>query len=167
MTEKCLPILQDGAQIINISSGAGTRQTTLLSEAARVELETAADATAIRSVIRRLAQEAAAKPVQKDETPIYALSKAGVNFYTRLVARSVPRLRVNACSPGFCRTEIAGPGAVYASREPKSAQLGADVVLKLLAGELGPECTDTFFKECSTPNTPLSEAHSAAEPWAS
>ena len=75
-------------------------------------------------------------------------------------------LLVNACSPGFCRTEIAGPDVVYTTRQPKDAALGADVVLKLLFGEIGADATDSFFKECSKPGTPLGEAHSAAEPWA-
>jgi len=79
------------------------------------------------------------------------------------VARETPRLRVNACSPGFCRTEIAGPGVVY-TREPKSAALGADVVVKLLFGDLGGE-TGTFYKECSKPGTSLDAARSAVEPW--
>ena len=39
---------------------------------------------------------------------------------------------MNACSPGFCRTEIAGPNADYSEREPKAPALGADVVVKLL-----------------------------------
>ena len=75
-----------------------------------------------------------------------------------------PGLLVNACSPGFCRTEIAGPDAVYTARQPKDAALGADVVLKLLFGELG-SGTGLFYKECSKPGTPLEAAHSAVEPW--
>ena len=44
------------------------------------------------------------------------------------------------------------------------AALGADVVLKLLFGELGLG-TGLFYKECSKPGTPLEAAHSAVEPW--
>ena len=99
------------------------------------------------------------------DTPIYALSKVGVNYYTQLVARSMLRVRAHACSPGFCRTEIAGPSADYSEREPKDAALGADVVLKLLRGELGARDSGCFYKEMSKPGTPLGEARSAQEAW--
>ena len=164
-TDAFLPLLRDGGQIINVSSGAGTRATGALSDATRAELE-AADAAALRTTITRLAHEAAANGAPPPgETPVYALSKVALNYYTRLVARHAPHLRVNACSPGFCRTDIAGADVTY-TREPKDARLGADVVLKLLFGEIGADATDSFFKECSKPGTPLGEAHSAAEPWA-
>ena len=72
---------------------------------------------------------------------------------------------MNACSPGFCRTEIAGPNADYSEREPKAPALGADVVVKLLKGQLGEAATGRFFKECSRPGTPLERARSAEEAW--
>ena len=66
------------------------------------------------------------------DIPVYGISKAAVNAYTKLAPRTYPALRVNACSPGFCRTDIAGPNADYSEREPKAPALGADVVVKLL-----------------------------------
>ena len=85
---------------------------------------------------------------------------------TRLIAREHPRLLVNACSPGFCRTDIAGADVDYSKgRPPKDARLGADVVLKLLFGEVGAGSTGGFYKECSKPGTPIDAANSAAEPW--
>ena len=75
------------------------------------------------------------------------------------------RFRANACSPGFCRTDIAGANADYSQREPKPAALGADVVLKLLSGEVGAGSTGAFFKEASKPRTPLEEARSVEEAW--
>ena len=96
-----------------------------------------------------------------------------LNYYTQLTARSAPRLRVSGCSPGFCRTDIAGVDADYSKREPKDPQLGASVVVKLLFDELGVKGalgeaeSGCFWKECSKPGTPLEEARSAPEPWAS
>ena len=55
--------------------------------------------------------------------------------------------------------------ADYSKREPKPAALGADVVLKLLAGEVGAGSTGAFFKEASKPGTPLEEARSVEEAW--
>ena len=162
VTDKFILLLCEGGRIINVSSGAGTRATALLSEASRAELD-CADTQTLRATFARLAHAAAAMPHPPGETPIYGLSKAALNYYTRLVARETAHLRVNACSPGFCRTEIAGQNISY-TRQPKDASLGADVVAKLLFGDLGTD-TGSFYKECSKPGTPLDKAHSAVEPW--
>ncbi|MDC0525385.1 SDR family NAD(P)-dependent oxidoreductase [bacterium] len=162
VTEAFVGLLRDGGQIVNVSSGAGTRATGALDAAALTELEAASSAASLRASITQLAQEVASKPHGAGESPLYGLSKCAVNFYTRLLARQCPRLRINACSPGFCRTEIAGPSVAY-TREPKDASLGASVVLKLLRGELGG--TGRFFKESSKPGTPLHAAQSVAEAW--
>ena len=165
VTEAFAPLIRDGGLIINVSSGAGTRATGKLSDASRAELERASDGLELRAAITRLAHEAAASQHAPGDTPIYALSKVGVNFYTRLVARSMMRFRCNACSPGFCRTEIAGPSADYSQRTPKEPALGADVVVKLLSGAVGAGMTGTFFKEASKPGTPLEKAQSVEEAW--
>ena len=162
VTEALLSQIADGGQLVTVSSGAGTRATGELDERARAELA-AADAPALRAAAYRLATEVAGRPCAVGATPVYGLSKAAVNYYTRLIARENPRLRANACSPGFCRTEIAGPGVAY-TREPKDAALGADVATKLLFGDLGSE-TGLFYKECSKPGASLAEARSAVEPW--
>ena len=165
VTEAFLPLVADGGQIINVSSGVATRATGKLSSADRAELEAAGDGAALRDAVSRLCHEAAALPHQPGDTPMYGLSKMWLNFYTQLLARRVARLRVNACSPGFCRTEIAGSDADYSKREPKSAALGATVVLKLISGSVGTGTTGRFFKECSKPGTPLEEARTSEEGW--
>ena len=158
------PLIRDGGLIVNISSGAGTFVTGQLDPSVRARLE-AMDAARLQEAIARLAAAAAASPThQPDDTPIYGVSKAGLNYYTQLEARKNPRLRVVACSPGFCRTAIAGADADYSRREPKEAALGADVVVKLLLGDLGRD-SGRFYKECSKPGTSLEAAHSKQEPW--
>lgn len=153
------------SQIINLSSGAGLRAARALSAIDRAALDGASDVASLRSTLAKLCVRAAAHPHGAGETPIYALSKAGVNSYTRLLARRV-RVRVNACSPGFCRTEIAGTAADYSTREPKTPALGATVAVRLLFGEIGGgAATGTFFKESSKPGTPVAEAQSSVEPW--
>ena len=107
---------------------------------------------------------------QRPTTQVIRLSmrsaRSAANFYTQLSACALgPRLRVNACSPGFSRTEIVGPAADYSRREPKSARLGGDVVLKLLCGAAGEGATGRLFKENSKPGTPLEEAQSVEQEW--
>ena len=62
------------------------------------------------------------------------------------------------CS-GFCNSPLAITPARRGAR-----CVGADVLLKLLFGELGLG-TGLFYKECSKPGTPLEAARSAVEPW--
>ena len=88
-TESFLPLLREGGRIINVSSGAGTRATASLGASDRAVLD-AANVHTLRATILQLAQAAAALPREPGDTPIYGLSKAGVNFYTRLVAREAP-----------------------------------------------------------------------------
>ena len=165
VTEAFTPLMRDGGLILNVSSGAGTRAAGKLNATVREELEQAADGLRLRQIIARVAREVAALPHPPGETPIYSLSKAAVNFYTVLVARSMMRVRAHACSPGFCRTEIAGSDADYSKRAPKSPDLGADVAIKLVTGHLGAGDTGRFYKECSKPGTPLGDARSQEESW--
>jgi len=161
------PLLEDGGQIINVSSGGGTRAAAQLSAARRAEISNA-DLPALRQALVAVAQEAADKAHgDSGSTPIYNISKAGVNFLTQKFARELgPRIRVNACSPGLCRTEIAGKGAgCPGGRVPKDPALGATVILKLALEKLGGGASGVFFKEVSPPGTPLEGAVSVAEPW--
>ena len=166
-TRAFAPLLENGGQIINVSSGGGTRAAAQLSAAKRAELDSA-DVPVLRQALVSLSLEAADKPHgESGSTPIYNISKAGVNFLTQKFARELgPRLRVNACSPGLCRTDIAGKGAgCPGGRIPKDPALGATVVAKLASGELGEGASGVFFKESSPPGTPLEGAVSVAEPW--
>lgn len=156
VTAAFAPLLGAGGRVINVSSGAGLRAAAALAPADReaLEADTVAD---IRAAAARLAYTA--------DIAVYGLSKAAVNAYTKLAARTYPALRVNACSPGFCRTEIAGPNADYSEREPKAPALGADVVVKLLFDDALSQATGKFFKECSKPGTAVEDAVSREEPW--
>ena len=160
VTTAFAPLLGARGRVINVSSGAGLRAAAALAPADRAALE-ADTVTDIKAAAARLAAAAAGGP----GTPVYGISKAAVNAYTKLAARTYPALRVNACSPGFCRTEIAGPNADYSAREPKAPALGADVVVKLLFDDALSQNTGKFFKECSAPGTAIENAVSREEPW--
>ena len=41
----------------------------------------------------------------------YSVSKAGLNALTRILARELPRLHVNAVCPGWVRTDMGGKHA--------------------------------------------------------
>merc|ERR1712136_217283 len=68
------------------------------------------------------------RPVSLSTFPdgAYGLSKACLNAYTMIVAREHPNLSVNACTPGFCATDM---GA-------KPPETGAAVVVHLMCAKL-------------------------------
>mmetsp|Transcript_20286 Transcript_20286/g.62503 ORF Transcript_20286/g.62503 Transcript_20286/m.62503 type:complete len:297 (+) Transcript_20286:285-1175(+) len=163
VTEAFLPLVSDGAHVVHVSSNSGARVHGKLSSETRAAVDAAPGTAALRELFTLLSREAAATGTV-EATPIYGMSKCALNAYTRLSAGEAPRrIRVNACSPGFCRTDIAG--ATTYTREPKDAALGATVIIKLLLGELAPDATGRFFKEVSAPGTPLERSKSREEPW--
>ena len=56
-------------------------------------------------------------------------------------------------------------GFYSGTRVLKEASLGASVFEKILFSGLGRGCTGIFFKEASTPGTPIELATSIVVPW--
>jgi NAD(P)-dependent dehydrogenase (short-subunit alcohol dehydrogenase family) len=72
----------------------------------------------------------------------YRVSKAGLNAFTRIIAKepAFAKLRVNAVSPGWARTDMGGRGA------PRSVEVGAaSVVWAALLSPGGP--TGGYFQD--------------------
>jgi len=72
----------------------------------------------------------------------YGVAKAGVNAYTVELARRLPGLRVNACTPGFIATDLTKSYAEKAGKTPaemgmKTTEEGAMAALLLTMGQLG------------------------------
>ena len=78
----------------------------------------------------------------------YGLSKACSNAYTVCLAREQPRLRVNACTPGFIETDMtrgyaASQGKTPADLGMKQPREGARAAMFLLFGE--PEGSGRYY----------------------
>jgi NAD(P)-dependent dehydrogenase (short-subunit alcohol dehydrogenase family) len=170
VTEAFMPLLANApggeGQILATSSGCGTRTLGLLSEEHRQALlDTTLDLPALRKILWELAE------ILRDPNSIYrgiptvgyGISKLGVNCFTQILAREHPTMFINACSPGFCNTDMCGN--YTGQRKPKEPALGASVFEKVLFGELGQGRTGTFFKESSKAGTPLDQATSVVDPW--
>ena len=87
----------------------------------------------------------------------YGLSKAMVNMYTLQLARENPSLLVNACMPGFIRTDMtrkfeARLGGTLEKLGAKSPSEGADVLVYLAFGDVA--ASGSYFG-CDKQRSPL------------
>jgi NAD(P)-dependent dehydrogenase (short-subunit alcohol dehydrogenase family) len=155
-----------GGQVLSTSSGNGTRAMGFMSEDHRLNLmDTNLNVASLQEILGQLV-EGLKDPNNKYHCIPqvgYGLSKMGVNCLTQVLSRQHPTLRINACSPGFCNTDMC---ANYTGqRKPKDPTLGASVFRKVLFGELGQGKTGSFFKENSKADTPVEQAVSVLEDW--
>ncbi|XP_056862872.1 (+)-neomenthol dehydrogenase-like [Raphanus sativus] len=113
MCEAFIPLLElsDSPRIINVSSFMGQLKN-LLNEWAKGILSNAENLTEerIEEVIDKLLNEFKDGVVKiKDWSKVmaaYVVSKAGLNGYTRILAKKHPKIRVNSVCPGVVRTDM-------------------------------------------------------------
>ncbi|KAJ4905282.1 Short-chain dehydrogenase/reductase 2b [Raphanus sativus] len=113
MCEALIPLLElsDSPRIINVSSFMGQLKN-LLNEWAKGILSNAENLTEERidEVIDKLLNEFKDGVVKiKDWSKVmaaYVVSKAGLNGYTRILAKKHPEIRVNSVCPGLVRTDM-------------------------------------------------------------
>ena len=170
LTEAFLPLLSlapGGGHVLTTSSAVGSRTMGLLHPSdASALLRPSLTTSDLRQELSRLVDGLSdvLNPYHATiPTVAYGLSKCGVNVWTQLAASAYPSLRVNACSPGFCATDMCK--GYTGLRRAKAPALGASVFEHVLFGELGRGKTGCFFKENSTPDTDLKDAVSAQEEW--
>lgn len=169
VTEAFLPLLMNapgGGQVLSTSSGNGPRAMGLLSEKDRQALmDPSLDVVQLRAIMGQLVDGLQdPKNVYHDIPQVgYGFSKMALNCFTQILARKHPAMQINACSPGFCNTDMC---ANYTgAKKPKEPALGASVFKKALFGDLGRGQTGCFFKESSKTDTPLDKAVSVVDPW--
>jgi carbonyl reductase 1 len=111
LTRALVPLLARNARVVMVTSGLGQ-----LAAQAGSLVERLSQPRLSLAEIERLAEEAPGG---------YGASKATLNAMTRLLAEELgPRgVLVNATDPGWCRTDMGGPGA------PRSVEQGAASVL--------------------------------------
>jgi NAD(P)-dependent dehydrogenase (short-subunit alcohol dehydrogenase family) len=124
LTDRLAWRMGPGARVVNVSSGLA--ELSAYSPRLRARF---LDPKLDRAGLRSLMAEYVAAVHRGDwqdrgwPTSAYAVSKTGLNAYTRLLARERPEWRVNAVCPGWVRTRMGGDGA------PRSIEEGAASVL--------------------------------------
>ncbi|CAH9104296.1 unnamed protein product [Cuscuta epithymum] len=127
------PILQasDSATVVNVSAALGVLQNIpnewakwLLSDAENHLSEERVDEVGKQFLMdfRDDLLETKGWPLQ---VSAYIVAKACINAYTRILAKTHPSFRVNAISPGFCKTDITN------NLGPLTAAQGAEYVVRL------------------------------------
>ena len=108
VTDALAPLVRDGGNVVMVSSGMGE-----LSIFSSPELRTffakTLDREALVAKMRSFVADRRGWPQSA-----YGVSKAGLNALTRILARELPRLHVNAVCPGWVKTDMGGD---YAERD--------------------------------------------------
>lgn len=137
VTEVFLPFVDpNGGRVVMVSSASGPMFVAGCEPARQREL---VDDQITGERLQAIADEYLAAG-KLEASGAYGLSKALLNGYTMLLAREHPRLRINACTPGFIATDLTKP-FLSGGQTPEQAGMktpadGAKTPLSLLFDDL-------------------------------
>lgn len=120
VTQALLPLLQDGGNVVMVSSGMG--ELSAYSSALRARfMDESLTVEGLVALVDEFAHEVgqARHTAQGWPSSAYRVSKAALNALTRVLDRQHPRLRINAVCPGWVQTDMGGKSA------PRSVAEGA------------------------------------------
>lgn len=140
-----IPLIEPGGRVVNVASASGPNFVSRCSESLQdfFQDETAtweALEDLIDKVLRFQNDAERLRALGLGDCDAYGFSKACVNLYTLILAREVPQLFINACTPGYIETDLTRPQAEAQGVAPsdlgmKSPDHGTVPVLALLFGE--------------------------------
>ncbi|KAK1559480.1 hypothetical protein Q3G72_014988 [Acer saccharum] len=113
VTQAFIPLLlqSHSPRIVNVSSTLGQLQF-LSNERAKEVLSNVNDQTEekIDQVVKRFLEDAKEGLLENNGWPVkfpaYVVSKATLNAYTRILANKLPKISINAVSPGYVKTDL-------------------------------------------------------------
>lgn len=112
VTDTLVSLMPDGARVVMVSSESGSLSK-FSDDLRRRFLDPSLDRGQLHALLDEFVTDVATECFRRRGWPgsAYAVSKAGMNALTRILAREHPRLRINAVSPGWVRTRMGGSGA--------------------------------------------------------
>lgn len=141
VTQALLPLVQDGGNVVMVSSGMG--ELSAYSPALRARFaDESLTVDGLIALVDEFAHEVGQgrHSAQGWPSSAYRVSKAALNALTRILDRNNPRLRVNAVCPGWVQTDMGGKSA------PRSVAEGArGIVWAATLREGGPH--GGFFRD--------------------
>lgn len=161
--EAFLPHVQEGGRLVMVSSASGP----MYVASCRADRQRAfVDPEVTWAGIEALAGEVLGGAADGLPANAYGLSKALLNAYTLLLARTRPGVSVNACTPGFIATDLTRPFAESSGKTPaemgmKSPAHGARAPMFLLFGE--PEGNGRYYGSDAV-RSPLDAYRSPGDP---
>lgn len=111
VTDAFSALMETGARIVNVTSGLGDLSGFPVPLRKRIESEIK-DRAGLESLAGEYLRSVETGSAKQAGWPsAYAVSKAFLNAFTRLLARERPDWRVNSVCPGWVATDMGGPGA--------------------------------------------------------
>ena len=168
-----IPLLApDRGRVVNVSSASGPMFVSRCSAVRQQELTdpniTQEKLTSLMQTCLALAESdaEAASAAGFGSLDAYGLSKACLNAYTMLLARTWPTLTINACTPGFIETDMTRRYAEGQDKTPEELGMrppsaGARAPLHLLLGEVG---GSGWFFGSDAQRSPLDRYRSPGDP---
>ncbi len=129
VTDALADRLVKGARVVMVSSRMGQLDCLSRALAARF-MDPALDRAGLEALLAEFVSDVAAGVHAKRGWPssAYSVSKVAMNALTRILARELPRARVNAVCPGWVRTDMGGRSAPRALAEGARSILWATTV---------------------------------------
>ena len=143
VTDALAPRMAADGRIVMVSSAMG--QLSAFAKPMRMRLlDPTLTRDALIALVESFVADVRSQSSEKHGWPrsAYRVSKAGLNAFTKILARdpAFAKMRINAVSPGWARTDMGGRGA------PRSVEVGAaSVVWAALLPPAGP--TGGFFQD--------------------
>mmetsp|Transcript_52648 Transcript_52648/g.102959 ORF Transcript_52648/g.102959 Transcript_52648/m.102959 type:complete len:302 (-) Transcript_52648:154-1059(-) len=145
-----LPLLRNGARVVIVGSTGGLLRG-MAPARQRQFLDPELTEEGLSSLISEFVEDAhQAAPASRGWLgTTYGNSKAGANQLAAVLARNMGRytkaedVLINACCPGWCKTDMAGW-----ERPPKTAEQGAETPVFLATLPPGAGLSGRFFSEC-------------------
>ncbi|KZT59766.1 oxidoreductase [Calocera cornea HHB12733] len=141
VTFALLPLINPGGRVVNVSSTGGTMRN-LPSPALRARfLDAQLTVEKLDVLMRKFEQDVALGQWKEEGWPenAYRVSKMGMTGFSSVLAKENPGILVNACCPGWVKTDMAPMGT-------KTPEEGARTPALLAVGDIGGR-TGRFWRD--------------------